>query len=120
VTAGVESVSNFGGSAFRVAGKNRPLMRLSGLAAALTADFNDPSRGYVGKPKPIGGWLQGATIEHGSGRVAVFAEAAMFSAQLSGPQKRPMGMNAPYAKDNPRLLLNVVRWLTETKDYNPE
>jgi hypothetical protein len=42
--------------------------------------------------------------------VGVFAEAAMFSAQVRGG--RPMGMNAPGAEDNPRILLNVLGWLT--------
>jgi hypothetical protein len=43
--------------------------------------------------------------------VAVFGEAAMFSAQVSGPQRRPMGMNAPRAGQNPQFLLNVMHWL---------
>jgi hypothetical protein len=48
----------------------------------------------------------------GKGRVAIFGEAAMFSAQLGGPQKLPMGMNAPVAKQNPQFLLNVMHWLS--------
>lgn len=36
----------------------------------------------------------------------------MFSAQLAGPDKHPMGMNALIAKQNPQFLLNVVHWLT--------
>jgi hypothetical protein len=47
--------------------------------------------------------------------LAVFGEAAMFSAQLAGPQKRPMGMNVPRAKQNCQLLLNVMHWLTRAK-----
>jgi hypothetical protein len=35
----------------------------------------------------------------------------MFSAQLSGPDKAPMGMNAPVAKHNPQFLLNLMHWL---------
>jgi len=48
----------------------------------------------------------------GKGRVAVFGEAAMFSAQLAGPNKAPMGMNAPIAAQNPQFLLNVMHWLS--------
>jgi hypothetical protein len=48
----------------------------------------------------------------GKGRVAIFGEAAMFSAQLAGPQKLPMGMNAPVAKQNPQFMLNVMHWLS--------
>ena len=60
---------------------------------------------------PVGEWLQGAVMRDGSGRVAVFGEAAMFTAQLAGPQRRPMGMNAPDAARNFQLALNVMRWL---------
>jgi hypothetical protein len=52
----------------------------------------------------------------GKGRVAVFGEAAMFSAQLAGPKKSPMGMNAPIAKQNPQFLLNVMHWLSGLLD----
>jgi hypothetical protein len=56
--------------------------------------------------------LQGALVSHGRGRVAVFGEAAMFAAQLGGPQKRPIGMNAPEARENARFTLNVLHWLS--------
>ena len=113
VTSGVSSISNFGGSAFRIEGPHQALLRMSPNAVARVADFRSQDRRYVGEPKPIGGWLQGALLERGDGRVAVFAEAAMFSAQLAGRDRMPMGMNAPHAKDNPRLLVNVLRWLAE-------
>jgi hypothetical protein len=57
--------------------------------------------------------LQGALVRHGSGKVALFGEAAMFSAQLAGPNRQPMGMNAPNARDNYRYALNVLHWLSE-------
>ncbi len=61
---------------------------------------------------PADGWLQGAVLRHGVGRVAVFGEAAMFSAQVSGQQRFPMGMNDPDAGQNFQFLLNVVHWLS--------
>jgi hypothetical protein len=60
---------------------------------------------------PGDGLLQGAVLEHGKGRVAVFGEAAMFSAQVSGAERRPMGMNMPGAEQNPQFLLNIMHWL---------
>jgi hypothetical protein len=63
-----------------------------------------------------GGLLQGATRQIGAGRVAVFAEAAMFSAQLAGPEQMPLGMNAPGAEQNPQFLLNVMHWLAGDLD----
>lgn len=62
--------------------------------------------------RSVAGWLQGAALRVGKGRVAMFGEAAMFSAQLGGPQHTPMGMNAPVAAENPQFLLNVLHWLT--------
>jgi hypothetical protein len=59
-----------------------------------------------------GGMLQGAALEVGSGRVAVFGEAAMFTAQLAGKKHKPMGMNHPKASQNAQFLLNVMHWLS--------
>jgi len=56
-------------------------------------------------------FVNGAFMEYGKGRVVVFGEAGMFSAQLAGPQKGKMGMNNPQAKQNPQLLLNIIHWL---------
>ena len=61
---------------------------------------------------PVGGWLQGAAMPVGSGRAAVFGEAAMFSAQLGRPKQQPMGMNAPGAEQNFQFVLNVMHWLS--------
>lgn len=66
--------------------------------------------------REVGGWLQGATKRVGRGRVAFFGEAAMFSAQVSGPQRHPMGMNAPLAEQNAQFVLNVLRWLVGVID----
>ena len=56
--------------------------------------------------------FQGAVLEYGEGRVAVFGEAAMFSAQLGGEDRIPAGMNAEGAEQNHQLLLNVMHWLS--------
>jgi hypothetical protein len=36
----------------------------------------------------------------------------MFSAQVAGPQRNPMGMNHPSAPQNAQFLLNVMHWLS--------
>jgi hypothetical protein len=59
----------------------------------------------------IHGWSQGAFKKHGKGRIVVFGEASMFTAQLGGPDKRKMGMNREDAKDSYKLLLNIIHWL---------
>ena len=51
-----------------------------------------------------------ASLEFGKGRVVVFGEAAMFSAQVvkeDNGEEWLMGMNAPDAQQNEQFLLNV-------------
>jgi len=57
------------------------------------------------------GWSQGAYKQSGKGRIVVFGEAAMFSAQLAGPNRVKAGMNHEVAKENYQLLLNIIHWL---------
>ncbi len=64
----------------------------------------------------VGGWVHGAAREWDRGRVVFLGEAAMCSAQVSGPERRPMGMNDPRAGQNAQFCLNVVHWLTRVID----
>ena len=50
-------------------------------------------------------------MDYGAGRIACFGEAAMFSAQLAGPNHFKAGMNSPEAAQNFQLLLNLIHWL---------
>lgn len=106
----VDSVATFTGSAFQAEGAS-PLLTFKGDIVSLTtmgAGELKPDTPRVG----VKNWQQGALLRAGKGRVALFGEAAMFSAQLAGPQRAPMGMNAPVASQNYRLLLNVLHWLS--------
>ena len=60
------------------------------------------------------GMMQGAVLLFGKGRVAIFGEAAMFSAQeqIRDGERFQMGMNSPNAAQNPQFLLNVMHWLS--------
>jgi hypothetical protein len=60
---------------------------------------------------PINGWSQGAYMKYGKGRLVMFGEAAMFTAQLAGPSQARAGMNSEYAEENYKLLLNIIHWL---------
>jgi hypothetical protein len=106
----VDSVASFTGSAFRVGGGAAPIMVLGPGARSFEPDTAWAIRDST-RRVDVGGWMQGAALRVGRGRVAVFGEAAMFSAQLGGPNRNRMGMNAPVAAQNPQFLLNVVRWL---------
>lgn len=112
VTSGIPSIGTFTGSAFRfLPGHNgAPILVLGPQFVSVKPKVI--GRADPDTPKePIGGWLQGAVLSSGKGRGAIFGEAAMFSAQLAGPNKQPVGMNHPKAEYNHRLLLNVIAWL---------
>lgn len=57
------------------------------------------------------GRAQAVALKFGKGRVLVQGEAAMLSAQISGPEKRAMGMNVP-GNDNMQYALNLMHWLS--------
>jgi hypothetical protein len=107
----IDSVATFTGSAFQI-DKGDSILKFSNDAEALLPKVFGEAFTKDTARVPIKGWLQGATVKVGKGRVAVFGEAAMFSAQLAGPNKAPMGMNAPIAAQNPQFLLNVMHWLS--------
>jgi hypothetical protein len=107
---GIDSVATFTGSAFRPDSTAAPLLVLAPGAYSLEPkvawQFSDSTPSI-----PVGGWCQGAVLKVGRGRVAVFGEAAMFTAQLAGPSAVRMGMNSPTAPQNWRFLLNTIHWL---------
>ena len=104
ITTGIDEVATFTGTSFQLDASGHPLLTF-GPGVYSEKEQNDPN------PILVKGDLQGAVLSFGRGRVAVFGEAAMFSAQITGPDKHPMGMNAPIAKQNPQFLLNVMHWL---------
>ncbi len=61
---------------------------------------------------PMDGWSQGAILEFGNGRVAVFSEAMMFTSQLYVPTGEKMGLVSRGAEDNEQFLLNIMHWLS--------
>jgi hypothetical protein len=110
-TERVDTVVTFTGQAFQAGEDAEPLLVLRSAMVSLmpeTAWEFTPDTKRI----PVGGWLQGAVLRHGEGRVAVFGEAAMFTAQLAGKKRRPMGMNAPAARENQRFVLNLLHWLS--------
>ncbi len=114
----VESVVTFGGQAFYPSGKVQPLLVFGPQATAVTAVWeNFPDTPENDAPRfRVAGWLQGAARQLGQGRVVILGEAAMCTAQVSGPERRPMGMNHPKAPQNAQFCLNVVRWLSGLLD----
>lgn len=98
------------GQAFKIPDDATPILVFDRRSLILMCDtawqFNSNTRVIN-----IEGWSQGAFNKFGNGRVVMFGEASLFSAQLQGPEKRKMGMNREDAQDNFRLLLNIIHWL---------
>ena len=108
----IDSVVTFTGSAFRVKAEHAPLLvfggRMFSVEPEVAWEFDENT-----KRVNVEAWRQGAALTFGKGRIVVFGEAAMFSAQVSGERRMPVGMNAPEGKKNAPLLVNIIRWLAK-------
>jgi hypothetical protein len=106
----INKVVTFTGQAIRIPPGATSILRFDNRYLLLETDtawvFDSHTR-YT----RIGDWSQGAYMKYGKGRVVMFGEAAMFSAQLAGPNHIKAGMNSDYAGENYKLLLNIIHWL---------
>ncbi|MEM7110695.1 MAG: DUF4350 domain-containing protein [Bacteroidota bacterium] len=106
----VEQVASFTGQAIKLPSDATPILSFSKGYVNLLPDtawvFDQTTRIQSAE-----GWSQGAYKKYGKGRVVVSGEAAMFTAQLAGPNKTKMGMSNQIAPENYQLLLNIVHWL---------
>jgi hypothetical protein len=106
----VDTIVTFTGQAFTIPDDASAILRFDDRYVMLLPDtawvFNKNTTMFN-----IGGWSQAAFKKYGKGRVVVGGEAAMFTAQLAGPQMYRAGMNSPEAKENYQLLLNIIHWL---------
>ena len=61
------------------------------------------------------GWSQGAVREYGKGKVILWGEAAMFTAQVVETEQGTFkaGMNSDRASNNYKLLLSLMEWLID-------
>jgi len=107
----VNSIRTFTGQAFQSTQRMTPLLVLPQTFVMLM-----PEKAWQFKPEtpriPAGGWLQGGVMQVEAGRAAFFGEAAMFTAQVAGPDRIPIGMNGPQAEQNYLFVLNVMHWLS--------
>lgn len=110
ITEGLDSIVTFTGSAFLIPTAATPLISLDEHYTILMPEqawnFTDDTPFVNGN-----GFYQLAHRTYGRGKVMVSGEAAMFSAQLAGPNLAPMGLNNPAASRNVGLLRNIAGWL---------
>ena len=101
-TERINGVVSFTGQSLKGPNESTPLLTLSAQAY----DIDDPNNPDKAKMTSAAGRVQALALSFGKGRVVVFGEAAMLSAQ-----NRNFGMNYP-GTDNRQLVLNVMHWLT--------
>ena len=110
ITQGIDSILTFTGSAFAIPSNATPVASFSEefilLMPVVAWQFTDDTPVFNGK-----GLHQLAYRTYGEGKVFLSGEAAMFSAQLAGPQQQRMGLNNPAARKNIDLLRRIVAWL---------
>lgn len=109
-TESVEQIASFTGQAFKIPDDATSILTFSKNYVNFIPDtawvFDNNTIKFNAE-----GWSQGAYKTFGKGKVVVFGEAAMFTAQLAGPQKLKGGMNSELAPENFQLLLNIIHWL---------
>ena len=114
---GITSVISFTGSAFTFPDEAKPIMVFKeedvSLEPEIAWEFNDST-----KTVSLKGYSQGAIMDYGQGRLAVFGEAAMFTAQIfptdQGPYKFGLN-NQEVAPQNIDFLLNIMHWLDKDR-----
>lgn len=109
----ITTVTTFTGSAFTYPEEAIPVLVFKrgdySLEPEVAWQFDEET-----KTVELGNYTQGAIMEYGTGKIAVFGEAAMFTAQkIQTPQGEfKVGLNnTDLAPQNLSFLLNLMHWL---------
>ena len=97
-------VQSFTGQSLKGPADSVAILKLADTAKDSPDQNTDASLSAAGRAEAL-------AFKFGKGRVVVQGEAAMLSAQISGPEKSRMGMNVP-GNDNKQYALNVMHWLS--------
>jgi hypothetical protein len=100
----VNKVWSFTGQSLKGPANSAAILILSNTATDKSSRDAETSVSAAGR-------AQAVALKFGKGRVVVQGEAAMLSAQIAGPNKEKMGMNAP-GIDNRQYAINVMHWLS--------
>jgi hypothetical protein len=104
----VTAVQTFTGQGFKISGTAQAIIALNSKYKVkipeVAWEFNKNTPSVSGEDL-----VQGAYMKFGKGRIVVFGEAAMFTAQRQGNSK--IGINEKSASQNMQLLLNIIHWL---------
>lgn len=108
----ITQIRTFGGSAFQPPKDAQSLLVLGKGSMSLLPKI--PFQVNSKTPREsMAGWSQGAVLQVGDGRIAVFSEAMMFTSQLYIPTGKKHGLVSKGAHQNEQFLLNVMHWLSK-------
>lgn len=110
----ITSLQSFTGQAFQIPDGATPVILFS---ADYELSLPQTAWQFTKETQTISAenFVQGAYMSYGQGRVVVFGEAAMFTAQQQNG-KNKFGMNSPTAAQNAQFLLNTIHWLDRLMD----
>ncbi len=110
ITKGIPKLAAFTGSALKAPKKASILSRFPEgykvLLPAVAWQFSDDTPSKAGSE-----FVQAAVMQVGKGRIAVFTEAAMFTAQVANDGKTKFGFIAEVAEYNQQFIIQLMRWL---------
>ncbi len=105
----IDSVATFTGSSFKAPSEAIPVLSFTAENYSLQPDtawvFKDST-----PSQNLNGFYQGAITNFGKGKIAVFGEAAMFTAQIVNENFK-VGFNSAQAPQNAQFALNLIHWL---------
>ena len=104
----VSRVIAFAGQSLKGPEGSAVILKLADTAVDVT---REATGGEPPAQTSAAGRAQGIALKFGKGRVVVWGEAGMLSAQVSGHDRRPVGINYP-GIDNKQLALNIMHWLS--------
>lgn len=110
VTAGrtdsekINHVLTFGGQTLKGPEGSWTFLKLGDTATESVPPATDKEVSAAGR-------AQGLALKFGKGRVVVLGDPGMLSAQVTGRERTPMGINA-LGTDNKQLALNIMHWLS--------
>ena len=111
LTTDIDSIATFNGQAFIIPSDARSILNIARDYIIFLPSEVGKINGSLTPKFYAQGLSQGAYLRYGKGKVVVFGEAGMFSAQNSNTFK--IGMNNERAGQNYQLLLNIIHWLDD-------
>jgi hypothetical protein len=106
----VDSIATFTGQGFQIPASATSILTFTKNYVILLPDTAWKFNVHT-KRKSAFGLSQGAVSDVGKGRLAIFGEAAMFTAQVKGKEQSKFGLNSKDAPHNLQFLLNTIHWL---------